>query len=243
MIPVMFWSDDWGNSQLSIEKGTHVWWVNGTWGLCWVEDNGLASMWWNCEIEWVHGSLWCWSLHFLLIGKAECTDRWPLCPQNLMIREVVLRMDSQSEARLINRTCQQLGPKMWDVTGGEPQGLNFGQFAVCRLRGDESPQHRESRVDTVGALCTISFPSVSLVPVFPTLGLSGSLRHLASFLGPWQVLVVRFQSSYDVVSFHISHSLWQLTSETLHCCGSNNLFVLAQVMARKFRNYRHVTES
>jgi hypothetical protein len=52
-------------------------------------------------------------------------------------------------------------------------------------------------------VCAISFTSVRLVPDFPALQLSGSLQHLAPFLGLSQILVVfRCRCSCKVLSFH-----------------------------------------
>jgi len=51
----------------------------------------------------------------------------------------------------------------------------------------------------------ISFTSVRVVPVFPALRLSGSLQHLAPFLGLSQNLVFfRFRCSCKVLRFHIA---------------------------------------
>jgi hypothetical protein len=74
----------------------------------------------------------------------------------------------------------------------------------------KTPVHQTSNVRAssrtsrlYSPVCAISFTCVRVVPVFPALRLSGSLQHLAPFLGLSQILVVfRCRCSCKVLSFH-----------------------------------------
>lgn len=98
---------------------------------------------------------------FPLVAEAECADSTGLSalstPLQFSIGSTVARLfilPSVSDHQHVS----QVG----DIAGRQAQRLDFGEFSVHRLRGDERPQRREGRIDV---LSPVSLSGVGCVPL------------------------------------------------------------------------------
>lgn len=98
---------------------------------------------------------------FALVAQAECADSPGLfalpTPLHFSVHSTQARLFALSSVSYHQHVGQ-----VRNIAGCQAQRLDFGEFSVHRLGGDERPQRREGRIDVLGP---VSLSGVGSVPL------------------------------------------------------------------------------